>query len=263
VAKSTLVADYNAVKGHKTDYKKITGACFASLFRENTSHFSKVRYVAEQDSKAISKICPVLEMSEIKNWIVMNRRWKMLPRSARFSYRRWDQQLIIDFSKCPVNLVYLYLTIFRYLREDPGIVRAVTKLVMEQNVNPYIAMVLVHHYCQDFIGHSVLPITRGYITSRAGLTGEETFDLAMARQLRLFVNNPWEYDKRPANKQYGFNAFSLHSMLNTIPVPVGLKPGIKLTKFKYADNKDVITYVMTDNENVERRLAKKLAKECT
>jgi len=256
-AKSTLLADYHRAKKNKRCELK-TGACFAGLFREKNPSFNKVRYVAEKDPKMTeeNKVNPMLTMDEVRAWIALNRRWKMLPRSVKFSSKKWEQQLIVDLEKQPVNMTYLYLSVFRYLREDSGFVRAFVKLVKEQKVNHYIAMVIVHRYCHTFSGHSILSEVRGYIEKPP--TKDSTFDLKMARRLRLFVKDPWKYDKRSSMESQVGNPFNLQNTIGQIKV-VPCKRSLKL---RYAKDRAVVRYVTSDDMAYVEAAAKRIREKC-
>jgi len=247
-AKTALMSDYHKAKAlGRPHYLKIKNtACFGSLPGHAKSiHATKIRYVAEQDPNAGNQQrrgLPTLSMEEVRHWIYINRKYGMLPRAVRFTSRSWEQQIVIDIEETPMNLVYFYLTMFRYLREDSGVVKIFVHLTKNKGVNPYVALVIANQTACDFVGHSVLPTVKGYLASN-NLNAEARFALHEAAQVREFVIHTEKYSKQTImNSQTGFQ---LHNTLS------GIQMAKLDVRIKFADSPLVTEFVMTDD--VERR----------
>jgi len=245
-AKTTLMSDYHKAKAlGKSYYLRIQNtACFGSMPGHAKSiQATKIRYVAKQDPKANNQLIgtPKLSIEEVRHWIYVNRKYGMLPRAVRFTSRHWEQQIVVDLEETPMNLVYFYLTMFRYLREDSGVVKIFVHLTKNKGVNPYVALVIANKTACDFVGHSVLPVVKGYMAN--ALNESSRFEVHMAAQLREFVAHTEKYSKNTILKSA--TGFRLHSTLS------GIRIDNLEAEIKFADSPLITEFVMTDD--VERR----------
>lgn len=238
--------------------KKKSGACFASLLTEYVSTYDKVCYKVEPDpaSEDRPKSHPPLTSEEMVKWVGILKRWKMLPKSS------YSDFIIVDLAKYPINMVYFYLTAFRYMREDTGTVKAFLSLADKQGVNPYIALVVANSYCNDYVGHSLLSkVSSSYLEKNKHPEESRIINLDMARRVRLFVSDPWKYDTRHANKVHMGNMFSLHMAIDT-KVKTPATSGTLKTRLKHIRDEDVVKYVMTDSDKETEELYLSIGEKC-
>lgn len=208
--KTTLLSEFNRAKDKKTYHN---AACFGSMLQYmRTSGRYNVKYVVKPDPNAgTTKYIPMLTPIEIKKWFQITRLYRLLPKNVRFFSKNSFQHIIVNMKEWPISLSYMFLVVFRYVREDPGLVRAIVHLVDEVGIDPYAAFVVAHRCCTNTIGHSVLKDVRGYLSE---IKADSTFDLALARKLRKFVNDPWKYDKRDVTRPYNYR---LQTTIEEIP----------------------------------------------
>jgi len=209
-----------------------------------------VKYDVIRDPKARigSPRWPVLEPIEVKKWFQITRKAHLLPKSVRFFSKNSSQYIVLNMKEWPLSLSYMFLVVFRYLREDTGLIRAFVHLVDEVGVDPYAAFVAVHRWCTNMTGHSALPKVRNYLE---GASGNASFDLALARKVRKFVNDPWKYDERDVeDPRY---SYSLHKTIDSVPTgikgvdrdmnvapaPLSKITHPKITPFVYEEDSDV------------------------
>lgn len=249
-AKTTLMRDYHVAKKKKEGYLEIKDvACFGNLPGKTRSlGATKVRYVVEEDPAVEKEHAhfPKLTLTEVRDWLRINRKFGLLPKSVRWvPGNGYKQQIILDMTRYPLNLVYFYLALFRYLREDTGVVKTFLQLVKGYNINPYVALVAANVMSCDFKGHSVLPGVRSYLIPDN--IQSITFPVTDARKLRLFVTNATRYTKHKAKDPNAF--FYLHSTINSINIDL---PSASIP-IRHADNYLVSKFVMSyDKDEVTK-----------
>ena len=220
--KTTLLSEYNRLKEKEMVVTYTNQACFGSTlsFMYSEKKFN-IKYTLAVDPKASkgSDRIPLLEPIEIKKWFQITRKCKFIPKSVRFFSKQKDNQFIIlNLKEQPVSTFYMYLVMFRYVREDPGLVRAFVHLVDEVGVDPYVAMAAVHRFCTNTLGHSAIDHVRTYAESMSGINENNKFRLDIARKLYLYVNNPGKYDTRGVEIRVPYN---LHTTINNVNAHVG------------------------------------------
>lgn len=239
---TVLLSEFNKAKNKRTFTK---AACFGSMLshmRESGRY--NVKYDVIRDPNATHDgFIPILEPIEVKKWFQITRKYRLLPKSIRFFSKNTSQYIILNMKEWPISLSYMFLVIFRYVREDPGLVRAFVHLVDEVGIDPYAAFVAVHKCCTGTVGHSVLRQVRDYM----GTTMDKAkFDLAIARRVRKFVNDPWRYDDRDITKQHPYNLQNTIDSVsagirdtNTAEIPVKKITHPKITPFVYEEDPDM------------------------
>lgn len=175
--------------------RKRTPVCFSSLPRElheeriNNNRYNRICYKVVDDLK--NQV--ILTIEEKREWIKIARKHGLLPPYVRL-FAAKDGKITIDLEKCTPAQIYGYLATFRFIREDPGFVRAMVYLVNDLKVNFYVAYVLCHKICLTHSGHTVIGLTRPYM----GTEKPENVLLPIHQIIGLyrFFRNPTMYDKR-------------------------------------------------------------------
>jgi hypothetical protein len=189
----------------------ITGVCFSELINNYVSKKQKPNKVflkLNDDLKSSVK----LNLEEKKGWIKTSRRYKMLPHYVKYEWvNETTNLLVLDISKIQPALLYLYLCNFRYLREDPGFVRAVLHLVNKKKLNFFLAYLLASRVCTEHSGHSVMPDVRNYVEQPD--PNNVDVNIGHAFGLLRFIKDPAIYDGRfmqmmKDGNSYGWNCTS-------------------------------------------------------
>lgn len=256
VGTSASMSAYHTAKEHK---EIVDTACFGSLSPHahmetcpfKTSVF--IVYEAVQETDKPTKSYPVLTDSEGRAWTELCRRNKLLPRTARWLAGSREnpgrQKIILNLSTTYMSLAYFYLTMCRYFREDPGIVRATVYLVNTKKIDPFIALVIAHQVCTDYASHSVLPCVRGYFSPE-----RLCVDLSAAASVYEFVTHPSEYCK----KRFYTSSYAdpeLHDTLTGMSVEPPVRVGIEIAtsslakEFVYSENRETLAEELNKREN--------------
>jgi len=125
----------------------------------------------------------------------MAKKNKLLPSYFNLSAAE-DGIFVLDISDISPSLLFCYLATFRFIREDPGFVRAMIYLVKTLEINFYAAFVLATRVCLTQGAHSIVSGIRPYM-DRAKDVEKVSIKLSEIVGLRRFVRNPKKYDERP------------------------------------------------------------------
>jgi hypothetical protein len=191
----------------------VNGYCFSAFLRtvrqlrNGGEDPNRILYVMPDDKGNIR-----LTLKEKKEYIKMLRRHKLLPGYVRYGWVGKDvSKLVLNIENMSPSLAYGYLSNFRYIREDPGFVRALVYLVNTKEMNFYAAYVLASKVCLSWKGHTVLDLIREYMQSpdpnKVGIPVQKI--VALYR----YFHRPEKYDKRVVGKASG--NFNCQSTINS------------------------------------------------
>ena len=168
-----------------------TDICFSFLHHEiaNNKPANRIYIVLKDDKKASVK----LTRHEKKAWIKMAKRYNLLPPYVNVTSIR-TRKVVFDIEHLSPSQLYMYISSFRYLREDPGFVRAMVYLVEKKGMNFYIAFVLASRVCLNQVGHNIIDVARPY-ANRANFD-ELKLHIKWMIALRRYSDNPKKYDER-------------------------------------------------------------------
>ncbi len=216
---------YRHIVGHKVDYwlytakeKTVappkgeeppglhcTGVCFSRFkekFDEASQKPNRIYYPMPTDPKNLK-----LTLKEKQEYVKMCRKNHLLPKYFKYDWMGEEEsKIVLDISDIPPSLVYAYLCNFRYVREDPGFVRALVYLVNTKEMNFYVAYVLTSKVCLFHGGHVVLEPIRGYLESSSD-PNDVNISVARMAGLYRFVRDAKKYDNRTMyseGKSYDF-----------------------------------------------------------
>jgi len=209
---------YGTVKDDtNVEKEKLTkGYCFSDLLYmlKNNKDHNKVYYKMEEDSNQAVKLTKV----EKHKWIELCTKYKTMP--EYITKNDIDKKvMILDVNKENVtpSLLFIYLSCFRYFREDPGFIRAVVYLVDKHKMNYYAAFVLASRICLNYDLHHILSTVRLY--SEKFNMDNVIVPLNVMIGLSRIVSDPKKYDTR-GPRDYdsgsGFNQFRCASNINNI-----------------------------------------------
>jgi len=174
--------------------KMHSGVCFSGLVplikRQKVAPNRLYAVIKDDKKNAIQ-----LSLNEKEAWVNMAIRNKMLPPYFSLEAARTGI-FVLDISDIPPSLVYCYFATFRFIREDPGFVRAMVYMVDELEINFYAAFVLATRVCLTQRGHSITSGVRPYM-DKAKDVERVSIRLSEIVGLRRFVRNPKKYDQRP------------------------------------------------------------------
>lgn len=179
-----------------TDYpeaKFITGVCFSGLLRGAADgECNRLYYPMPDDENNIR-----LTLDEKKEFIRLCKQNKLLPSYVRLNWiRENESKLVLDLEGITVSLLYMYVCTFRYIREDPGFVRALVYLVKKKGANFFSAYVLASKVCLSAGGHATLSNNNLRAYMKGSNPDTAPIDTRFIMGLYMYVNSPEEYDKR-------------------------------------------------------------------
>jgi hypothetical protein len=227
-------------KGYKKDISS-NSACFASLpgmlsARKGTETApNRVIYYA--DSCYHPSADSHLSQLAIRQYVKLCAEHRLLPRyAAKHLYRA--HYLILRTDNLSLSKIYLYLTMARYISEEPFTVKT-TLYFHNKGVNFYLALLMAVASCGNNSGHSVFPISKSYGGYGANDfdINKQTFKVDHARQLRAFVEKQIADGakiKNTTDRQY----FRLHSDLELAAKDTG-----KRVHAKNMADEDVVKFV--------------------
>jgi hypothetical protein len=177
--------------------------CFSGLNRELIDKSLNRVYMA---IKNCATALPEITSEEKKRWIKLAQKHKLLPEYVKQSWID-KGEYIVDLSdkNMSPSLLYSYLSMIRYNRDEPAFVRSVL-IMVDHGVDYYIAFTLASKMYITNSGHHIVDISRSYphVTIR---TTEEILnmelDVGVAISLRRYFNNPGKWDKRSVISEQG------------------------------------------------------------
>jgi hypothetical protein len=168
--------------------------CFSGLvgkIRNRKKKPNRLLYHMEDDKS----IGPKLTLKEKREFVKISRKHGLLPSYVKYEWiGKEKMKLVLDITDLSPSLLYAYLCNFRYIREDPGFVRAVVYLINDKKMDFHIAYALCHRICLTFSAHTVLDYISQYM--------EETdpnkieIDVKYMAAIYRYLKDPKKYDKR-------------------------------------------------------------------
>jgi hypothetical protein len=227
-------------KGYKQDVSS-NSACFASLpgmlSARKGSKEAPNRVIYYADSSYHPKAESHLSQLDIRRYVRLCVDHKLLPRyAAKHLWRA--HYLILRPENLSLSKIYLYLTIARYISEEPFTVKTALYFA-SKGVNFYLALLMAVASCGNNSGHSVFPISKNYTEYGAKDydINRQTFKVDYARQLRTFVEKHIADNAKIKNAE-GRQYFRLHSDLE-----LSVKDTGKRVYAKNMGDEDVVRFV--------------------
>jgi hypothetical protein len=180
--------------------------CFSGLNRMLKDESLNRVYMA---IKNCTTALPKITTKEKKRWIELAQKHKLLP---KYINQSWVDkgEYIIDLStkNMSPSLLYSYLSMIRYNRDEPAFVRSVL-IMVDHGVDYYIAFTLASKMYITNSGHHIVDISRSYPHVTIRTTKEilnMELDVGVAISLRRYFNNPGKWDKRSVISEPAANA---------------------------------------------------------
>lgn len=174
-----------------------SGVCFSELIYEvRNSHsrsnnpVNRIYYEMTIQSNAKVKVTD----EERVAWIRMTKKNKLLPSYINPAQVAKTGVLVLDLSTCTPSKLYLHLSMVRYIREEPGFVKAMVHLVKEVRMNFFIAFIYASKVCMVASGHHILSVARDYYNKSKIMDIKSS--VRYMRGLYRFINNHEDYDTR-------------------------------------------------------------------
>lgn len=195
-------------EGNKQTYVCFTNlldTVYASKKKDATKQYNRVLYHMTIDEGA----CIKLELEEQKRFIELSMLNKMLPAYVTPGTLLNDKEgkVVFMLEGLTPSLLYMYLSQYRYLREDPGFVRSILHLHDKCGFDFYAAFVVASRVSIDYTTHHFLTLQRTYGGSERNKVDNVTVPFSTIVGIRRFVRKPQEYDDRSAmNTNHGYDA---------------------------------------------------------
>ncbi len=157
---------------------------------------------------------------EICWWCTICREHKLLPEYIGDEFAKTGKfRLIIDI--LDLRTLYIYLSMARYLQEEPYFVRAIKYLVCDKGINFYIAFAVASRCCICNSGHHVIRTHKKYphFEPHNDPNTIDTYNISDVIKLKGFLDGEKCIDKIPI-KDFKFGApispVNLHNTLDKI-----------------------------------------------
>lgn len=176
------------------------------------------------DSKKLNRLCykpkvnKILKAKEVERWIDIAKAGRLLPPYVEAEHLKETFLLRCDVSP---SLLYVYLCTLRDVEEEPDFVR-IASYFIEQGMDIHAAVVAASGITINNCGHHYLALHAPYSEQP---TSSISVKLKTIIQLKKFLKNPSEYDKRSCtlltkNTGYSDSAFSAQNIISQISSPV-------------------------------------------
>lgn len=176
----------------------VTGWCFGDLLRklyENSRKNGKIKRVNKLYYKMeLVPACITLTKKEKTRYIRLAVQNKFLPKYVKAKTVVENNALVIDLEGLTQAQLYVYLCTFRFLREDPGVVRSLVHLVDKHGMDFYAAYVVSCKVALNYDVHNFITTVRRYGSSPDLVNTTTDIPLSTIVSVRRFVNDPWKYD---------------------------------------------------------------------
>jgi len=197
--------------------RKVTYVCFSSFLdiiaqsargpkADEKKLMNRILYRMTVDPSA----CVTLKPKEQKRFIELSVKYRMLPSYVTPDTLAKDGKsgtLVIMLEGVAPSQSYMYLSQYRYLREDPGFVRSIIHLHDKVGMNFYAAFTLASRVSIDYTVHHFLTLQRRYATDAS--VNNVTVPFSTIAGLRRFTYRPNKYDDREVGKaSYSYEAAS-------------------------------------------------------
>lgn len=194
---------------------KRTGVCFSGLISNiRREKCNRIYYHMTQTKDAKD----LLSDGEGLAWVELVRKHGMLPKHIEPAQAVENGIIVLDLTDYTPSQLYIYLSIFRYLREEPVFVKAMVYLAVEKGMDFYAAFLLASKKCIQYSGHHVIYTYRNYYRDVSDLEQTE-IPLNTIIGLRRFVQDPAEYDKRKVCKKSddgGYGSFKCNDSIRKV-----------------------------------------------
>jgi len=193
---------------------KQTYVCFSSFMNvvynsgrgaKKDAQHNRILYRMQIDPRA----CVKLSLEEQRRFVELSVAHRMLPPYVSLDNITDPKtsDIVIMLEGLTPAQVYMYLSQYRYLREDPGFVRSILHLHDEIGMNFYAAFVVSSRVSIDYTVHHFLTLQRRYASGNANSIQKVTVPFSTIVGLRRFAKKPHVYDKRILmNTSYGYEA---------------------------------------------------------
>jgi hypothetical protein len=229
-------------------------ACFRGLERQLKDEKLNRVYMEIVDCQIAS---PKITSEEKKQWIELAQKYKFLPEYVEQSWTDGGKYVIdLNDKNMSPSLLYAYLTVIRYIREEPGFIKSIL-IMTNHGVNFYIAFVLSSKMYVTNVGHHIISSCKAYpykeINTVDSVLNTE-LNIGAAIAIRRYFNNPRKYDtrniinKNAVQKQW-------FSCITNIQATTGIKTNIKASNLL---DPLVVKAVMSDNDKEAKKHLKKL-----
>lgn len=192
--------------------KKQTYVCFSNFLntvngsgkaKGSEGQHNRILYRMQTDKTA----CVELSLKEQRRFVELSVAHKMLPSyvSPENIKSTKTSDMVIMLEGLTPAQAYMYLSQYRYMREDPGFVRSVLHLHDKAGMNFYASFVVGSRVSIDYTVHHFLTLQRRYASNNS--VDSVTVPLSTITGLRRFARKPHDYDKRDLmSTSYGYEA---------------------------------------------------------
>ena len=195
-----------------TPGKHCTGVCFSGLiryYRGEEPRPNRLLYVMKDDKNNLQ-----LTLEEKRDFVKLSHKYSLLPKYFKYEWVGEDKvsRIVLDITDISPSLLYAYLCNFRYIREDPGFVRALVYLVNTRKMDFYVAYILASKVCLSHGGHTVVRPIRNYMEK---VSNPNNIKLSVARMagVHRYFNDPKKYDKRSLEGADNWAAFNCQTSI--------------------------------------------------
>jgi hypothetical protein len=198
--------------------RKITYVCFSQFLdiaarsareeskKEVPKPINRILYHMMIDPSA----CVTLGPEEQRRFLELSVKHRMLPEYVTPDTLTEDGEsgtMVLLLEGLTPAQAYMYLSQYRYLREDPGFVKSILHLYDEIGMNFYAAFALASRVSIDYTVHHFLTLQRRYATKDS--VNDVTVPFSTIAGLRRFTYRPKQYDDREVGKSsYSYEAAS-------------------------------------------------------
>lgn len=193
--KDTTDMSLAAFKKHSRFKENTVKFCF----REFYGMFSEIRQKVGKAPNRIRYICNSkkhsnnklhLSKKEIQRWTELCKKHKLMPSNIGKKFIE-DGTFDIEISNISKNMMYLYLSVARYIQDEPHFVRAVLHMVDDLKMGFFTSFAVASKFCITNTGHHIIIEGREYsLTVKKDLNTVANFEVEMLHVARLvkFVN---------------------------------------------------------------------------
>lgn len=181
------------------DAEWITGWCFGDLLsrlnRDSNDKGEEERFNRLYYKMELVPACIELTEEEKIRYIELAVKHKLLPSYVDPVETVKSSVMVIQLEGLVQAQLYMYLCIFRFLREDPGVVRSIVHLVTEHGMDFYAAYVVACGVALNYDLHNFTRVTRAYGSDKELVNKMKNIPLSTVVSVRKFANEPKAFDK--------------------------------------------------------------------
>jgi hypothetical protein len=126
--------------------------CFSSLnsqLNDESKDYTRMIFLFEK-SKSVPR-------AKQKRWLALCKRNGLLPKYASVAAILKNRGIVLDITKHTRNLMYVYLTVCRFIQEDPCMVINTLTLCEDYGMDFFVALVFATQIRMNNMGHHFLP----------------------------------------------------------------------------------------------------------